>query len=129
AIEALVHLGEIERAERLTAELKASAQALGRVSAFVAAARCRALITSARGHVGPALQDLEQALGVHASVPMPIELARTLIVKGQLERRRKNRRASAASLRQALEICEQMGATLWVKRARDELDRLGRFGR
>ena len=125
-IEALVLLGDLERAETLTALYEQSARALDRKAAIVSAARCRALITSAHGDAEGALRGLDQVLADTPDVPIPLEVARTLIVKGQLERRRKHRLKAGASLRQAVEVCEHIGATRWEQRARSELARLGR---
>jgi DNA-binding NarL/FixJ family response regulator len=49
-----------------------------------------------------------------------------LIVKGQLERRVKHKRQARQSLQAALQMCDEIGATLWSQRARAELERLGR---
>ena len=54
---------------------------------------------------------------------MPLEPARALIVKGRLERRRKRKRNAAASLGQAVDICDAIGAQLWAQQARSELAR------
>jgi DNA-binding CsgD family transcriptional regulator len=126
AIEALVHIGDVERAEALTALSEQRARALDRKAATVSAARCRALIAAAQGDAEGALRDLDQVLGDTPDIPIPLELARTLIVKGQLERRRKHKRHARASLDRAVEICEHIGATVWAQRARSELARLGR---
>jgi DNA-binding CsgD family transcriptional regulator len=126
AIEALVRLGELDRAERLTAQLEERGRALGRPWVVMAGARCRALVLAARGDVAGALAGLERALAEQPSLPMPLEDARTLIVKGQLERRRKQKRQARESLERALELCERIGAGLWAERARSELARLGR---
>jgi class 3 adenylate cyclase/DNA-binding CsgD family transcriptional regulator len=126
AIEALVRVGDLARAEHVTAMLEHRARALDRPAASVAAARSRALIGAARGDVEGALRGLDGALAEHPDVAMPLELARALLVKGQLERRRKHKRHAAESLRHALAICEQIGATLWAQRVRDERARLGR---
>ncbi len=126
AIEAMVRLGQLERADALTQRLYECARALGRPSAVVAAARCSALIGAARGDVQTALDGLARALRDTPAVPVPLELARSLILKGQLERRSKHKREAAASLQAARELCDRVGATLWAQRARTELDRLGR---
>ncbi len=125
AIEALVHLGDLDRAGHLTKLLDECARALRQRAAILSAARCCALIHAARGDVEAALAGLDTALTESPSVPMPLDLARALIVKGQLERRRKHRRHAAASLGTALDICERIGARLWAERARSELARLG----
>jgi len=126
AIEAMVRLGQLERADALTQRLYEGARALGRPSAVVAAARCCALIGAARGDVRTALDDLAGALRDTPTVPVPLELARSLILKGQLERRSKHKREAATSLQAAEELCDRVGATLWAQRARIELERLGR---
>jgi DNA-binding NarL/FixJ family response regulator len=124
AIEALVHRGELERADSLTRTLERRGEELERRSAVIAGARCRALVLAARGDVADALDGLERTLAKQVPLPMPLELARTLIVKGQLQRRRKQKRAARESLRHALSLCEETGATLWAARARSELARV-----
>ena len=127
AIEALVRLGELDRAERLTEQLEERGRVLGRPWVVVTGARCRALVLAARGDVAAALACLDRAIAEQPQLPMPLENARTLIVKGQLERRRKQKRAARESLRRAIELCEEIGAALWAERARSELGRLGRM--
>jgi len=53
------------------------------------------------------------------------ERARTLLVKGVIERRARRRGRAKNSFEQALEIFEHSGARLWAERARAELDRVG----
>jgi DNA-binding CsgD family transcriptional regulator len=126
AIEALVLLGELDRADRLTHELEDCARRLGRRSARLSGARCRALVLAARGETPMALATLEAELGEADQLLLPLELARSLIVKGQLERRQKQKRAARDSLERSLATCERIGASLWAERARSELTRLGR---
>ena len=56
---------------------------------------------------------------------MPLELARTQLVRGVLERRARRRGDAKRSFEQALAIFERAGARVWAERARAELDRLG----
>jgi hypothetical protein len=49
---------------------------------------------------------------------MPLEPGRTLLVKGRIHRRRKEKRISHEALREALSIFEETGAPLWTERAR-----------
>ena len=56
---------------------------------------------------------------------MPFELARTLLVKGSLERRRRQRTAAASTLASAYELFTGLASPLWAKRAKIELDRIG----
>jgi hypothetical protein len=61
----------------------------------------------------------------HRHVPQPFELARTLLVKGEVERRAKQKRAARSTLEQALDLFLTLGAPLWVQRSRDDLARVG----
>jgi DNA-binding CsgD family transcriptional regulator len=56
---------------------------------------------------------------------MPFERARTLLVKGRIERRARRRGRAKESFEEALEIFEHLGARLWANRARAELERIG----
>jgi len=55
---------------------------------------------------------------------MPLEKGRTLLVLGQLLRRRKERRKARTRLQQAEATFEQVGAAHWAARARSELVRV-----
>jgi DNA-binding NarL/FixJ family response regulator len=126
ALEALIALGELDRAERLLDDFERKARELGRVAAVAASARCRALLLAAHGDLRGAHEAIERALADYAGADMPFELARTLLFQGQLHRRRRQKRATRESLEQALALFEPMGAERWAQRARDELGRLGR---
>jgi hypothetical protein len=56
---------------------------------------------------------------------MPFELARTLLVSGQMQRRAKRKRIARQHLDRALGIFESLPAPLWAERARSELSRIG----
>jgi DNA-binding NarL/FixJ family response regulator len=124
-IEALVALGELDRADRLLTLWEERADALDRTWARASAGRCRALLCAARGNNDGALDAIEAALIAHKRDDMPIELGRTLLVEGQIRRRRRERRAAGESMQAALDLFEQSGAALWVERARAEIERLG----
>jgi DNA-binding NarL/FixJ family response regulator len=47
------------------------------------------------------------------------------MVKGQVERRARQKRVARSSLDEALRIFESLGAPLWAERARSELSRVG----
>jgi DNA-binding CsgD family transcriptional regulator len=124
-IEALVALGELRRAERLLEILEANGRSSGLAWPLATAARCRGLLLAAQGETDGALRALEEALSHHAGLEMPLERARTLLVRGQVQRRQRHKRAARDSLAQALELFERSGAALWAKRAREELGRVG----
>ena len=98
---------------------------MGRPWALAASARCRGLLLAARGDLDGARVELEAALGHHGDAQQPFELGRTLMAKGQVERRAKQKRAARSSLDQALRTFESLGAPLWAERARSELSRVG----
>lgn len=124
AVEALVRLGRLEEAQALLAELEASAARVDRAAALAAASRCRALLLAEHGDAAAAWNAIERALQQHGRVPMPVERARTLLVKGQLERRARHWHAAQDSLQQTLAIFEQAGAGAWAGQARTEFDRV-----
>ena len=59
-------------------------------------------------------------------LPMPFERARTLLAKGRLHRRRKEKRLADETLHAALAEFEALGAAVWAGQARAELARAGR---
>ena len=124
AIEALIGIGERERAARLIEVWEACAQRLDRAWALAAGGRCRALLHAAAGDLDAALAALGEALGQQARTPMPIAQGRTLLLKGQIERRAGHRRSARETLEHALDVFQRHGHRLWAERARDELRRV-----
>jgi DNA-binding CsgD family transcriptional regulator len=124
-IEVLISLNDLDRAavslERLVERAAASP---GRWATGVAS-RCSALLQAARGRHGEAMDSLSAAIDLQERLPMPIELGRSLLALGGLQRRAKQKRAAAATLHRAVSSFEDMGAALWADRARAELGRVG----
>jgi len=56
---------------------------------------------------------------------MPFELARTLLARGTIRRRAKQKRLARESLDEALEIFEGLGAPLWAGKTSAEARRIG----
>jgi DNA-binding CsgD family transcriptional regulator len=123
-IEAMVMLGRLDEAEALLDSLEEKGRAHDRPWALATAGRCRGLFAGARGDVVNARRALEQALVDHGRVPQPFELARTLLVRGETERRAKQKRAARSFLEQALSIFEELGAPLWSAKAAAALARV-----
>jgi DNA-binding CsgD family transcriptional regulator len=124
AIEALVALGQLDRAERLTAMLEQAAQRLQRGWALSQVERCRALLLAATGDLAAASDAARTALHRAQQLELRLELARTLLVAGEIERRNRRKRSAHELLERAREIFEEAGARLWVQRTRAELDRV-----
>ena len=89
------------------------------------AKRCEGLLLAARGDLARAIEAMDAALAQHAQRPIPLEIGRTLLEKGSIERRAKRKTAAKQTLEQALAVLEPLDAAIWVARARDELGRIG----
>ena len=124
-IEALIAVGRLQEAEPLLERLQERGRALDRTWALATAGRCRGLLLTERGDLEGALAAVDHALEEHDRLPIPLERARTLLAKGKIERRAKQKRAARESLRSALEIFDELGAALWAKQTREELARIG----
>ena len=125
AAESAVALGDLERAEQIGIFLEEHGKRTNHRWSLAAGARVRALLAAARGNLEDALAASESALERHQQLAMPFEQARTLLVKGMIERRARRRGQAKKSFEQALEIFEHLGASLWAERARAELGRVG----
>ena len=68
---------------------------------------------------------MEEALSQHESRALAPEVARTLLERGMLQRRAKQKNAAKRSLEQALTMYKQIGAPMWVQRCQDGLSRIG----
>jgi DNA-binding CsgD family transcriptional regulator len=123
--EALVSLGEIDRAQSLLAGLDGHRHAVERPGAAPILARCRGLVQAASGSLEDGIASVEDALRLQEDRPAPLERARSLLVLGELQRRAKRRRAARDSLHEALAGFEALGASLWAERARKEIARIG----
>ena len=123
-VESLIALGELARAREELARLEERGRIFPRLWISATLPRTRALVLAAEGDVPAALAALDE-LDVDAAAKLPFELGRALLVRGRLQRRVKQKRAAADTLREALAIFERLGATAWEAQARAELDRVG----
>jgi DNA-binding CsgD family transcriptional regulator len=122
--EALVELGQLERARAVLEHLEWRGRTIPRPWITVAVPRARALVLAAEGDAAAALAELTE-LDEDAAARVPCEHARTLLVKGRLQRRLKQKRAAADTLGEAVSIFERIGAPLWEQQAQRELERVG----
>jgi DNA-binding CsgD family transcriptional regulator len=122
--EAVIALGDLDRAETLVRQLEERAERLPRPWICAVAARSRGLLLSARGDLDGSLAAFERALGHHEELDMPLERGRTLLVLGQLLRRRKERRKARELFQDALVVFVRVEARQWAERARGELARV-----
>ncbi len=124
AAEALVEAGHLDRAESLITRLEQNGSRLQRPWLLAVSARCRGMLHAAHGDVAAAVDSATAALRVHENLPMPFERARTELLLGRLQRRRRHRDVAAATLRRSLEVFDGHGATPWAERALAELARI-----
>ena len=118
AAEALVALGQADRADALLRPFEADGARLNRGWAMLAAARARALYLGATGDRTRGIRLLQAAIDDHGPAAGPFATARALLVLGAALRRTRRRKAARVSLTQALERFEGLGAEVWAGRAR-----------
>lgn len=124
AIEALTALGRLDEAEQLFVALETNGARLDRPWMLAVGARGRGHWLVGRGELEAAEQAALEAVVHHGRLPMPFETARTQLLLGQIQRRRRRKQAAQASLSAAFATFERLGTPLWTQRARAELDRL-----
>lgn len=130
AIDALIHLHRFSEAEPLVEALEGNGHRLDRPWMLATGARCRSMLSAARGDVEAALVTAQDAMAQHDRLSMPFERARTQLLLGKLRRRHRQREAAMTTLGEALNAFEAMGTRLWAEQARAELSRvsIGRGG-
>jgi DNA-binding CsgD family transcriptional regulator len=124
-VEALLGIGEVERAGAVLEAFEERARALNRRWALATGARCRGLLLAARHDLDAAVAALEEALGYHQELGMPLELGRTLLQRGRIHRRRREKRLAKESLEAAFGIFDRLHARLWADQAHGDLERVG----
>ena len=124
-IEALATVGRIDEADALLRPYVRRARRLDRPRALSAAGRCRGLIAAARGDLPAARRALQRSAREHDRHGQPFELARTLLVGGEIDRRAKHKAEARASLESAEALFDRLGAAVWSERTRAELERIG----
>ena len=98
--------------------------ATGRPEASVAADRCQALLTAARGNTDTAVREL-RAIVDRPGSECPFEAARSRLALGQVYRRAGYKAVAAETLTTAANAFEELGVPCWAQRARQEAVRVG----
>jgi DNA-binding CsgD family transcriptional regulator len=125
AIEAFVRTGQAPRAERLVGVLQGNRQRPGRSWPAGVAARGRGVLLADEGAVNEAADCYRCALSAHDGPGLRYERARTLLLLGRLERRRRQRSSARDALQEAALLFDQVGAARWAANAREEGRHLG----
>ncbi len=124
-VEALVGAGRLDVADGAIARFEREAATAGRAWGLATSARARAVVAAAHGDMDTAAAAVDRALGHHERLPMAFERARTLLVAGQVQRRRRAKGLADVALREAAEIFGSLGAASWAARAESERSRVG----
>jgi DNA-binding CsgD family transcriptional regulator len=122
AVEALIAIGELDRARELLSALAEQGAALPGPWTRARAARAGGLLHAAEGRPKDALEAFARA---QAEGEIPLERGRTLLAIGSTQRHARQRKAARETLQQSLAVFEELGAELWAQRARELLGRIG----
>jgi ATP/maltotriose-dependent transcriptional regulator MalT len=126
AAEALAGMGRPSVGRALLAEAEETASAVMRLPwATAAAARARGLLAEAEGDLALAESELEESVAVSREVGAPLELGRSLLALGTVQRRAQKKQAARRTLDEAVAILDGLGARPWAERARREIGRIG----
>ena len=125
AVAALVAVGRLDEAERLTHHLDASTAANHLPWSTAMASRCHGLLYAAQGDFVAALAMLERSLVEHERLPMPFEKARTQLLMGTVLRRAGHRTDARRSLETARDVFVRLGTPVQAAQAREELISVG----
>ncbi len=123
--EALLELGRIDEAVQVLDVWEADAARLGRDWVLAQVTRGRGLVAAALGNVDQAASLLQRAVAQHEDVGDHFGRARALLALGIVRRRARQKRASRDAIRAALGGFEELGAAIWIEKARNELGSIG----
>ena len=124
AIEALVALERLDEATALVEWTEARGLAAGRPRTLTTAARGRALVLAAAGETDASFAEFDRVAELEAQFVDPLDAARTLLLRGTVERRVRRQRDARESLTAAMTRFDELGAAGFAARAGDELERL-----
>jgi DNA-binding CsgD family transcriptional regulator/energy-coupling factor transporter ATP-binding protein EcfA2 len=121
--DAALQVGALQDVETAISLLRRQGAA-GRPEAAVAAERCEALLTAARGDVENALTVLRHLVDQTGS-ECPFEAARTRLALGQVYRRAGYKALANETLNAAAGAFDALGTPRWAERARNQAGRVG----
>jgi DNA-binding NarL/FixJ family response regulator len=124
AVEALVGVGALHDAVSIADDLARRADEQSLAWAAAAAARGRAIVAAAMDDTETSKRLFDEAIAWYESADRPVDLARTLLVRGRVERRARRRGAARESLTKALMLFDALGARPWSEQTAHELSRI-----
>ncbi|HET7014727.1 MAG TPA: AAA family ATPase [Streptosporangiaceae bacterium] len=123
-LDACLVSNDLERADALAADLLRRGAELARPRATVLGLRAQGLVLAARGEHERALAILTSAAAAGDRWAVPLERGRTLLALGAVQRQARHRRDARATLAQAGQIFEWLGAPVFAARVSAELGRI-----
>ncbi|MFJ9351139.1 AAA family ATPase [Streptomyces sp. NPDC101237] len=127
--EALVVLGETDEAVVVLREARGHVPPETPPGVLASLERAQGLAEAGAGRAQVGAKTLRSAVHRLRPLSLPVDLVRTLISLGTVERRSRRRSAARAALDEALETATRIGAAPLAARARDELARVGAASR
>jgi DNA-binding CsgD family transcriptional regulator len=125
-VEALVEIGELDKALAVTSRLKMLSREQQHPWGLVTAKRCAALIgLSSPSYDDAAAAALEAAALSYGDLGLRFDRARSLLSLGRAARRLKKWAAARNSLELAARAFDEIGSTGWAELTRSELARVG----
>ena len=121
--EAYLATGQAAEAARISAWLREFGTRMNRPAQLGNACRIDALAAAASGDLNAAVLCARAAVAAHELSPLLPELARSLLVLGRIERRRRNRPASRAALQRSWDLALGIGHGPLLAQVEDELGR------
>jgi len=125
-VEALVELGESDKALAVTSRLRTLSEQQEHPWGLISARRCSALIRLATPpRDDAAAAELEAAADSYLQLGLRFDQARVLLALGKAERRLRKWAAARRALELAAGIFDEIGSAGWAARARSEVGRVG----
>ena len=125
AAEALAGMGRVEEGRALLDRTKEAPAMMRLPWPAAAAARAAGLLSAAEGDLERAERELEEAVSIGERLGWPLELGRSLLALGTVQRQARKKRVARTTLERAVEVFSRLGAKPWAERARRELGRIG----
>lgn len=123
-VEAHAACGNLERADELATRLEADAARNPTAPLQFAAWQTRGVVQAAAGDLEGAMQSLQLAVAAMESLPVKLEPARALLHLGRAQRRARRLAEARVTLNRALELFDDIGASLLAGQTRRELARI-----
>jgi DNA-binding CsgD family transcriptional regulator len=125
AAEALAGMGRVEEGRALLDRTKEAPAMMRLPWPAAVAARASGLLSAAEGDLERGERELDEAVSVGERLGWPLELGRSLLALGTVQRGARKKRVARTTLERAVEVFSRLGAKPWTERARRELGRIG----